>query len=411
MRATCLLILLTLAPLLTAQAPSRASSVDELNKLPADTTSITLSKPGNAMLEALPRFTKLKRLAVYAVGSTTDDAGLAHVAKLTSLTELILQGCDRYTDSAIEALAALTNLEQLELQNGKFSDAAAAKLGKLGKLTKLDFSSNSTLTGVCFADFAPDCAIEEIDLNLCPAFSTAGCKAVARLKNLEDLGASGMHVTLDGVTALAAAPELHTLTIGGEGCDDSVCPAIAGIAGLKVLKLGRGRITDEGAKHFAKLAKLHTLHVSMQPVGDATLEAFKAHAALTVLYLNHSEVTAKGLPHLKTMPELDDVSLDNVPLDAAACKALSECNQLTALSLEDCEVDDSGVALLATMSNLTRLNLAENPISAEGALKLATLTKLRVLNLSENKAITEDTVTKLKESLKDAKISFDKPKK
>jgi hypothetical protein len=149
----------------------------------------------------------------------------------------------------------------------------------------------------------------------------------------------------------------------------------------------------------------------MQPVGDATLAAFKDHAALEALHIRNSKVTPKGLAHLAAIPRLDDVELDKVSVGLDGCKALAGCKQLSRLSLEDCAIDDTCLDELVKLTGLVQLDLAENPISAEGALKLKALAGLRNLDLTENAAITADVAAKLKETLKDCKISHDKPKR
>jgi hypothetical protein len=69
---------------------------------------LNLSKSSNEMLEALSRFKQLERPSVSAESNTTDDAGLGHIAALTILNELTLQNCERYADSGLEKLLALT---------------------------------------------------------------------------------------------------------------------------------------------------------------------------------------------------------------------------------------------------------------------------------------------------------------
>src|SRR5262245_36508326 len=65
--------------------------VDEINKLPADTTDLAIWERANDdVVKALKRLTKLKRLSVEADGGSLTDAGVASVAQLSSLEDFAL---------------------------------------------------------------------------------------------------------------------------------------------------------------------------------------------------------------------------------------------------------------------------------------------------------------------------------
>lgn len=410
MRTACLLPLLLCAAL-HGQLPSRAGSVDEINKLPEDTTSINLDKASNEMLEALARFKALTRVSFNSRNATADDEGLAHVGKLATLTELHLNGCEKFTDAGLEKLLTLAALKKLTLQNGKFSDAALAGLAKLPKLEDLSCTYNGDMTGECFAAFKGEHPLRKLNLTQCIKVAAAGYKAISTVPALEGLVLSGTLATVEGVAALTDAKKLEELTIGGPGMDDATAAEVAKIATLERLTLGQAKLTDAGAKHFAKLRKLSRLTLTYQPIGDGTLEAFREHPELETLNLTQTRVTAAGLAVLKTLPRLNSVNLSGVQIGADGAKAISECKQLDYAYLNDCGMDDAALAHLAKMTQLTSLDLSKNPFTAEGAMKLVALTNLRTLDLGRNSNITAEVVAKLKETLKDTKVSYDRDRR
>jgi hypothetical protein len=68
---------------------------------------------------------------------TLSGEGIRHLAKLTKLSRLKLNGC-RITDNDLRQLASLPNLESLELRNTTFSGIGFAGLNRLSKLTDIE---------------------------------------------------------------------------------------------------------------------------------------------------------------------------------------------------------------------------------------------------------------------------------
>lgn len=140
MRTIAFLTLVALCSALHAQLPSRAGSVDEIEKLPADTSSLNLNNVSNEMLAALSRFTALKRLSFNSRNGTYDDTGVAHIGKLTQLLYLDLSE-NPYSAEAAMKLAALTKLRTLNLsENPAITEAVVNKLKEALKETKISYT-------------------------------------------------------------------------------------------------------------------------------------------------------------------------------------------------------------------------------------------------------------------------------
>ncbi|MEX2287792.1 MAG: PQQ-binding-like beta-propeller repeat protein [Planctomycetaceae bacterium] len=95
-------------------------------------------------LAYLKHFPKLKNLQVFHLNNVT-DAGLAHIAGLTNLDFLRLDGV-KATDDGLAHLKGLTKLKTLELMGTEIKGAGLIHIKDLTGLEKLSLSFNSDLT-------------------------------------------------------------------------------------------------------------------------------------------------------------------------------------------------------------------------------------------------------------------------
>lgn len=110
------------------------SGFSNLSELKIDATYIT-----NGGLAHLSNFANLRKLSLKDINGVS-DAGLEHLAELTSLEALILP----YTisDTGLAYLNNLAKLKELELQNANITDAGLVHLKRLKSLEILDLSGN-----------------------------------------------------------------------------------------------------------------------------------------------------------------------------------------------------------------------------------------------------------------------------
>ncbi|MCC6575311.1 MAG: hypothetical protein IT462_16165 [Planctomycetes bacterium] len=403
------LLLVVLAGSMAAQRPAKASSVDEINKLPADTKALILSKASDEMVAALERLAKLEDLSFERDKATVTDAGLAPIAKLANLRSLWIN-VTVLGDGCFEHLGKCPALEKFSfMYNQKVTDAGLRKLSTLRALRELDLSDCTLVTGEFLADFSDKLPLTALTCPSCGKFGAAGYKAVGRFTSLESLTLGATAVTVEGLAALAGLQKLKALGIGGDGLDDAGCAEIAKLSALETLIIGQGKITDEGGKHLAKLKNLKKLRAMFFPLGDGTLEAFKGHDKLVTLLTSGAKFTAAGLSHLKTMTALEEVDLRSCQLGAEGCKALAESKSIKRLSLSETGIGDDAMEHVAKMTQLTHLLLIQNKLTPAGAMKLVTLNGLKELNLRRNSAITVDDIKELIEKLPDTKIQAEFP--
>jgi len=189
----------------------------------------------DAGLAHLAGLTNLTELSLGFTG--VKDAGLAHLAGLTNLTELNLRNCKGVTDAGLAHLAGLTNLAYLGLNGTGVTDAGLVHLAGLTNLTGLGLTE-------------------------CAGVTSAGLAHLAGLTNLTVLGLS----SCKGVTSAGLA---H----------------LAGLTNLTKLHLDFTGVTDAGFAHLAKLTNLQTLGLDCTSVTDAGVAALEKE--LPGCYISH----------------------------------------------------------------------------------------------------------------------------
>jgi hypothetical protein len=136
---------------------------------------------------ALVRFQKLRTLQLGGADSPVTDAGLKHVARLSTLTTFWVTGTRRVTDAGLKELAGLTELQELVLDH----------------------------TGV----------------------TENGLQHLAGMKKLSSLSLNGIALGKKGVQALATFASLHTLTLQKCRLTDDHLDILGALKNLKCLYL------------------------------------------------------------------------------------------------------------------------------------------------------------------------------
>jgi len=108
-------------------------------------------------MDAISSLTELEMLSIEKANEV-DKSGLQNLATLGELRTLWLYDCDKIDDDALALVAALTDLENLQLSLDTVTDTGVAKLKALTNLT--------TLGGLKFCENVTDAMIKELETAL-----------------------------------------------------------------------------------------------------------------------------------------------------------------------------------------------------------------------------------------------------
>ena len=306
-------------------------------------------------------------------------------------------------DKGLQHLAALTNLKEIRLAQGRVKNFSFAVFPNLEGL-----------------DLSYSTATDEV------------LKSLSGLKHLRRLNLRDTLVTDDGLAHLAAITTLEEIDLYGLKITDRGLAHLKDLRELRKLNLLGGPITDAGAEILAGLPKLRDLNLYRAELTNAGVSKLSALHDLAFLDLRYTRATASGIDKLKSaLPDcridftggagsLESKSAAPAPAAGAPESAIAKwirdslhgraetradgrvravslartgvtdsqlavvarLGSLEELDLEATEIGDLGVAALARCGSLKRLKLDSTTVSDRGLTHLAGLRQLESLSLA-----------------------------
>jgi Leucine-rich repeat (LRR) protein len=289
----------------SAREPSRiAAALNYLRSIPEDfqfdaqervvDVNISAETGGDEIAAHVGHLVDLRSLTFYR--SDLTDNGLRHLAGLVNLRELWLYGpkitvagiaClgsmshleDLYIDKAhgvdldvLRSISRLTSLTALNLDGGRFRDAALAPLAALTNLEKLSLHRNENIHGTFSVHLV---ALRRFkDLSPGEYVTDDGLACIARLTALEVLFLDGPFTDV-GLREIRALKKLRTLYITSEQATDEGLSVIAELPELARLGLESKLLTDKSAAIIAQCQSLQYLGLFKTSLTDAGREMLR----------------------------------------------------------------------------------------------------------------------------------------
>lgn len=282
--------------------------VCELTGLPSMTELILNNIPMND--EGCRKISELRNLKhLWINGGDLTDVGLAHLSKLTELEHLELVNT-KITDAGLESLLAFRKLQHLHLGTTiPISDTGLETLAKLSNLQVLFLpyhqSPQMTTAGISKFNALPELRVLSASSSL-KDDPTAPPMNLSNLKQLRQLYLSPLRD--DDLISIANLPKLEWLLFGGDTISDKGLSYLSNLKTLTRLQLGQANLpTDACIDHFQGLDKLFELTLNGK-FTDAGLEGIGNLKSIQVLnlisYGKSFSPTAKqklydNLPNLK----------------------------------------------------------------------------------------------------------------
>ena len=316
-------------------------------------------------------------------GVTIGSETFAHDA-----TNAVLSG-KRLGNNDIQALSALTSLEELSLSDNAISDISP--LSELSRLTSLQLSNNQ------ISNLAPLSNLYLLKTLYIDGNPIADFSVLEKLTALRTLSMKDIRITDTELAALQKAlpnckiycdeptKDIPEITLGGRTFRTDVAE----------LNLGGLGITD--ISDLAECTELRNLDLRDNKISD--LSPLSELTGLEQLCLWNNQVT--DLSPLLGMCDLRYLDVDTNKVSDIL--VLSQLPKLEELWLNNNEL--TCIEPLRGLTNLTRLGLKNVGLNDEDLEILAGLNALKELTIEENEGLTQEAFDALQEALPKCKIA------
>jgi Leucine-rich repeat (LRR) protein len=335
-------------------------------------TSVT-----SAGLQNLADLTNLTELDLADVGIT--DAGLSALAGLTKLRRLNLQASS-VTDAGLDAIRGMTELEELSLYRTKVTNAGLAKLANLKQLRSVDLRySRATASGVReLLASLPKCEVQLQNSSIGEAKRTASAESAAG----KGEGAIAAWLRSIGGTVQMREGHVTGVSMKSTSITDRELAIFTKLPQLEELSLRNTEISEVGVTRLSAVVSLRKLDLGYTLLSDSALGQLKPLVNLESLSLPNTQVEGPGLAALAGLTKLRELNVESTPVKNEALQHIAKLTGLERLALQYTDVTDRGMPALATLKNLKRLSLAGDDIRDAGLKSLAGMDQMEDLDLS-----------------------------
>lgn len=325
--------------------------------------------------EKLSIIGKLTWITQLSIGGSEVSAGLANLKNFKSLRYLSLAALRNLNlDRDLSYITALTDLEELDLQDSPVNDAGLSHLSNLQKLRRLNLLKRSPIGKI----------------------TGAGMVHLKNLKSLEELtlprGAS-----YAGIEHLAALDALKKINLWGDDVTDKSMPVLAQMKSLENLEISSRNVTDGGIEKLAQCPHLKSLSLQNMPITEAALSNLSKIKTLTSLSFWNTNINGKGFSFLKELPQLTDLRFTSENFAEDSTLHIGQIKTLKVLRLQyiDFDFDDKTIANLSNLVSLTTLNfVVQSPhrflFTDAGMAHFGKLKSLEHLYISDCSNITDE---------------------
>ena len=226
------------------------------------------------------------------------DAGLVHLRGLKNLKRLWLDR-PQYTGAGVQFLADLKSLESLHPSSG-ITDHDLAAIGGLGSLREL-WIVGSPVTDEGLRHLSSLKSLNKFYLLRCKEVTTSG---LAHLRGLP-LKSLSLDPCVPGDSRLAfleGLPELETLNIKATALREEDLASLGKLTRLVDLRIQCNGLGDAAMPHLAGLASLKDLTVGF-PISDDAMKYLAGMKKLAVVQLR-GNISKRGLRHLERLKSL-----------------------------------------------------------------------------------------------------------
>ncbi len=323
----------------------------------------------DADLELLESCGSLENLTLSKLPIT--DATLQRLSACRELRMLALNSLPQVTAAGFASIAALPELQELDLDNLPVGDDGIKALGIPRKLTTIRLSQ-VPVTGESLAALAAMPALEDVTLGRLPQLPSTGWKALPMIRKLRAFAAHDPQIGAQALGFVGKCAGLESVNLGNSGVTDADVAPLAPLMKLRELWLANTKVSGTAFATWPTHSAM--MHLRLTAAGPATDESLKAIAnAFPKLEIFETSaeaggVTAAGGVHLGKLRQLRTLKITGDGITDAIVAEIEKINGLTILHLGEAHLTEVGAITLGKMDRVTELELTSPP-STDGAIK------------------------------------------
>jgi len=285
------------------------------------------------------------------------DAGFAHVANCRKLQTLDLSSSHplRVTDDGLKVLRELKSLRHVNLGMQPFSDAAITHLAELTTIEELWLDGNENLGDGTLRSISNLKKLRVLRFYRAP-ITDAGIASIRGLTELQDLQLGHAKIGDRSLEIIGDFKKLRTLDLQHTLVTDAGMPHLSGL-NLDWLCLHDTAVTGRGLAALAKMTELKWLILDGTKVDDDALLHLANLKKLEYLYLSRTRVTDAGVMKLKMLSQLISLKLDRLPITDSSIPTLLALKNLKTIEMNGTDVTAAGFARLS-QADIERINVA-----------------------------------------------------
>lgn len=318
---------------------------------------------------------RIKRLAFNH--SQVNASQLVKLAKMKSLQELDLSGCDVNGNALSQVLSKLPHLAMI-----------ACDRDRLGRLRLRDLPNLVQL-------FGPPTQAEEIahsnslmSVDLMSRTDAIQLVELPLLRESINLPSGVVFIHLENI------PSLTGLSVAGPWPGQGI---LKGVRDLEYLSVGGRNITDEILDAVIRCPNLTRLTLAYTSISSGALAKLNTLKRLTSLTVSGSQVNDDALKGIAELNDLRDLWLDDTAVTDVGLGILSKMTKLQSLSLHRTNVTADGLRQLSSLTDLRRLAIGNRRLNKAEIAAVCSIASLRVLDLSGS-TFTSDALIPLVQS-------------
>jgi hypothetical protein len=226
-------------------------------------------------------------------------------------------------DADLAQIAAIEELESLDLRNAVISDQGAGLLGPLRNLQTLNLAGSAI--GTAGIAKLPNGNLRSLDLSE-TRLNDGAIEIIAGWQSLETVSLRSAIASDIAIAELRRLPRLTKLDVSQTAAASETLNAIGGHPNLKHLELDGCPITDEDMELLASCQSMETLSVASTGVGDVGISRLAACKCLKKLVLRSTRATDRSLVALRPLPELNEIQAEDTEVSRAALESFHQRN-------------------------------------------------------------------------------------